>query len=370
MELIYLTSKKYPGKTADHFFAKEMAVAFGKILGDRFLLILAGDSSDFFRDIDVLNIGLKSEKGRTLYYFFWLFFFIIRNGRNKPETIFFSNDPNLLCDLIILRKIFRFKYRICSEWHQLFDDWRDAFIVKNSDFLVTTSQRLKRNILDRAGIEIGPDRFLVVYGGVSIEKYEGYDGRDLRGELGLPKDKMLAAYIGLFTTLGAKKGIDTMINSLEHLPENVNMVFVGGRKEEIDAYQKEIQDLGLKNRCIFIEKQGTEKVPLYQKAVDILVIPNPDKPPFNNYCIPMKIYEYLASGKPIIYSKLKLLEEVLGDCAFSFVPDDSKDLAEKILSVIHADSQKIMQKTDICHAKAEKFSWENRARGIIDFLGK
>lgn len=370
MDFIYLTSKKYPGKTADHFFAKEMANAFGKILKDRFFLILAGYSSDFFKGIKVLNVGLKSEKGRTFYYFFWLFFFIIRNGHNKGETVFFSNDPNLLCDLIILRKIFKFKYRICSEWHMLFDDWRDAFIIKNSNFVVATSHRLMQMIAERADIKINKEKFLVVYGGVDVEKYYDRDSRELRKELGLPIDKVLVAYVGLFKTLGVKKGIDVMINALAYLPDNINMVFVGGKKEEIAEYLDKITDKKLIIRCVFIEKQDSDRVPLYQKSVDMLVIPSPDKYPFNDYCIPMKIYEYLASRKPIIYSKLKLLEEILGDCAYNFIPDDPKDLAEKILSIVNADPDRIKQKTNLCYAKAEKFSWENRVQEIINFLRK
>ena len=368
MEFIYLTSKKYPGKTADHFFVKEMANAFGGILKEKFSLVLANDSTDFFRNIKVVSLGLRRERGRTPYYFFWLFFFALKARNRTSEMLFFSNDPNLLCVLIVLKKIFRFRYRICSEWHMLFDDWRDAFIVKNSDFVVATSHRLMEMVVKRASVEIDENKFLVVYGGVNIEKYQDYDIRELRKELGLPLDKILVAYVGLFKTLGVKKSIDVMINALAYLPDNINMVFVGGKKEEIVEYSEKITDKKFISRCIFIEKQNSDRVSLYQKAVSMLVVPNPDKHPFNDYCIPMKIYEYLASKKPIIYSKLALLDEALYDCGFSFIPDNHKDLADKILFVINSDSDKIKQKIDICYAKAVQFSWEKRARNIINFF--
>ena len=48
----------------------------------------------------------------------------------------------------------------------------------------------------------------------------------------------------------------------------------------------------------------------------------------------MKVYEYMASQRPIVYSKLELAEEVLSDCGYGFAPDDPKDLAEKIKEAI------------------------------------
>ena len=368
MEFIYLTSKKYPSRTADHFFVKEMANAFGNLLGDKFSLVLANDSTDFFRDIKVINMGLTMERGRTLYYFFWTLFFILRADDRASGKLFFSNDSNLLCNLVILRKIFRFRYRICSEWHMLYDDWRDAFIVKNSDFVVATSGRLMDGIVGRAGVPFAKDKFLVVYGGADLKKYSGFESRNLKKDLGLPEKKILVAYVGLFRTLGVMKSIDVMINALANLPEDVNMLFVGGKKEEAAEYLDKITDKKLINRCIFIEKQDPGRVPLYQKAADILVIPNPDKYPFNDYCIPMKIYEYLASGKPIIYSNLALLGEVLHDCGYSFIPDDPNDLAVKISEVLNGRSDSIRRKSDLCLEKAEKYSWRNRASTILDFL--
>ncbi len=369
MNFIYLTSKKYPSKTADHFFVMEMAQAYGRLLKDKLTLVLAGDTSDFFKDIKVVNTEILNERGRTPYYFFWLPYFIMKQKLNNSETVFFSNDPNLLVDLVVLRKIFRFKYKICSEWHMLYDSWKDAYIVKNSDCLVATSKRLRDTILDRTKVAIDPDKFLVVYGGANIEKYDKLEGRDLRTELNLPKDKILVAYIGMFKTLGTTKGIDMMIESLSYLPDNVNMVFVGGKHEEIDDIKKEIVDPKIKERVIFVERQDMERVPMYQKAIDILVIPSPDKPPFSNYLLPMKVYEYIASCKPVVFSDLPILQEILGDCGFSFKPGDAKDLARVIL-FINGDPEFVRQKTEMCYQKAKESTWDRRAQNIIDFLAK
>lgn len=251
----------------------------------------------------------------------------------------------------------------------LYDSWKDKFIVKNSDYLVATSKRLCDTILDRTKVSVKPDRFLVVYGGSNIEKYDSLTGRDLRDELNLPKDKILVAYIGMFKTLGTTKGIDMMIEALSYLPENVSMVFVGGKHEEIEEIRAGITDPKIRERVIFVERQDIERVPMYQKAVDILVIPSPDKPPFSNYLLPMKVYEYIASKKPIVYSDLPILREVLGGCGFSFKPGDSKDLAGVITS-INGNPEVVKQKTDLCYQLAKQTTWDKRAQNVIDFLTK
>ncbi|MDE2001611.1 MAG: glycosyltransferase [Patescibacteria group bacterium] len=369
MQFIYLTSKKYPSGTADHFFVREMANAFGRVLKKDFLFVVGNNATDFFKSVNVLNLGLKKGRGRTLYYFFWLPYFIFRQGLAAKPVVFFSNDPNLLVDLILIRTLFRFKYRICSEWHTVYGDWRDGFIVRHSDFWVATSYMLRDAIVKKAGRAVDARNALVVYGGVNTQEYGRSSVSELRERLHLPKDKVLVAYVGLFKTLGVKKSIDAMINALAYLPENVMMVFVGGKKDEIAEYRGQISDPALLDRCIFIEKQPHEMVPLYQAAVDILVIPNPDKPPFNNYCIPMKIYEYLASGKPIVYSKLALLDEALSDCGFGFAPDDSRDLAARVSSIMRGESEEVTRKKAIASEKASRYSWDERAKAIVHFLG-
>ncbi|MCL5782254.1 MAG: hypothetical protein M1459_02760, partial [Patescibacteria group bacterium] len=55
MRFIYVTSKKYPSSTADHFFVRNMAQSFGGILGDKFTFII-NDADPNSRELDGINI--------------------------------------------------------------------------------------------------------------------------------------------------------------------------------------------------------------------------------------------------------------------------------------------------------------------------
>ena len=123
MKLIYITSKKFPSKKVDPFYVRSMAEAFTELLGEDFLFFIRGDIPNELKNMPVASVKFP-QHFRTMYYFFWMPILIMTRAWNDREVIFLSYDPYLLSILIFWRKIFRFKYSICSDWHQLFDDWR------------------------------------------------------------------------------------------------------------------------------------------------------------------------------------------------------------------------------------------------------
>ncbi len=207
---------------------------------------------------------------------------------------------------------------------------------------------------------------MVAYGGVDIDNYKNIDKNEARKILNLPTDKNIVGYVGLFKTMGMEKGIGTMIESLKNLSENEIMVFIGGKNEEITEYKKRAQKNGVLERCIFEGRKGFKEVVLYEQASDVLVIPYPDKPHFRLYGFPMKVYEYMASQRPIVYSKLELAEEVLADCGYGFIPDNPKDLAEKIKQAI--GTKDADEKVKIAYEKVKNYTWQKKAENIITFI--
>src|SRR5947207_7501235 len=117
-----------------------------------------------------------------------------------------------------------------------------------------------------------------------------------------------------------------MIKSLPYISDkSIKMVFVGGiDNKEIEEYRQIAIDLKVEDRTLFLLAVKSFEVPAYEQAMDMLVIPYPDKPHFREYGFPMKIYEYMFSGQPILYSDLPIIDEMLFDCGVSFKTDDSK----------------------------------------------
>jgi len=360
MKLIYLTSKEYPGRTADHSFIKNMVKSFSlKMRGD-FLFVVAGNNGDSLGEINFLNLNLRFKRGRAIRYFLWLPFFY---KKQKERVVFFSNDVYLLLILIFWKKVLRLKYKICSDWHQMWGDFRDKIIARNSDYLITTSERLKNNIVKKSGIDV--EKILAARGGVDLENFNiKKTKKEIREEFDLPVDKKIIGYAGGFKTMGMEKGIKIMIKALKFLDEKYAMVFIGGKEGEIEEYKKLAEREGVLGRVILKEWQKEEDLLKYEKAMDVLVIPYPDKDHFREWGFPMKVYEYMASGVPIVYSDLEIMKEVLDDCAVSFKAGDEKDLAEKILGI----EMKGEGLTKKAREKVKNYIWEKRAEKILEFI--
>lgn len=368
MKLIYLTSQKYPSKKADPSFWKAMAEAFNEILGHDFLFLVRGESPKELEHVHTNSIA-SPKRFRMLFYFLQLPVLIFSRGWNNRETVFFCTDPYLSPSLIFWRKVLRFRYRICSDWHQLFDDWKDKYIARNSDYLIATSRRLKGLLVSNCGID--PNKIEVAYGGVDtapfLKKAE-IKKEELRTQLALPQDSFLVGYVGGFRSVGMEKGLDMMIKALPYLNEKIRMVFVGGSEKQIDEYKVLATGLNVEHRCIFVEKQKPfEKVVEYMSAMDILVIPYPDKHHFRDYGFPMKVWEYMASGRPIVYSDLEIIGEILRGRGTPFQPDSPSSLAATVMTVLD-DSAAAEARAAQNTKEVRAYSWRARAEHILTFI--
>jgi len=141
---------------------------------------------------------------------------------------------------------------------------------------------------------------------------------------------------------------------------------VGGQKDDVVFYQKMAEELGLENRTLFLEKVNREKVALYQKSCDLLLMPFPRTNHFSYFMSPLKMFEYMASQRPIIVSDLPSVREVLNEQSCLFCESDNpRDLAEKIKTLINNPdlSNKLARNA---HEDVQQYTWDRRARAILD----
>ena len=167
--------------------------------------------------------------------------------------------------------------------------------------------------------------------------------------------------------MGFEKGIGTMIAALPQLEKNITMVFVGGSIPEIDGYTRVAEKEDCADRCIFVKRQPFDKVVEYELAMDVLVIPYPDKHHFRNYGFPMKVWEYMAAGRPIVYSNLEIIREVLQERATPFEAGSPRSLADSIRFVREGNesAEKISGKNP---TEVKAYTWRARAENILNFI--
>ena len=127
-------------------------------------------------------------------------------------------------------------------------------------------------------------------------------GGELRRELDLG-DAPVALYTGNFE---AYQGVDMMARAAA-LSERAIFVFVGGEAEDIARLKSRLGPASL-SRCRFAGKQAPETLPRWMALADVLVSPR-----MLGGNTPFKIYTYLASGRPIVATRLDTHTQVLSD---------------------------------------------------------
>lgn len=372
MRLVYLTSKTFPSSKVEPFMIKSLANAFFEHLGNDFTLLIRGKVPAEFGHLNVLSARVPNSF-KSVSYFLILPALIFRNRWGKSDVVFFSSDPYILATLVFWRKVFSFKFSICVESHQLFENWTDKYVLLNSDRIISTSEKLKRLLISACGVPA--EKIAVPYGGVDISLFDKKQSRpkeDYRKSLNLPLDKFIVGYAGAFKAMHyLEKGISTMIKTLPKLDKSVIMAFVGGTPDEIGEYAELAEECGVRDRCIFVEKQPFEKLVEYELALDVIVIPNPASSTYyTDYAFPFKIWEYLCSGTPIIYSNLEIIDEILHDKGVSFVSENPDSLADSIVAV-KENFEFEEKKANLNPEMVRKlYTWNARARKIIDFIQK
>lgn len=162
------------------------------------------------------------------------------------------------------------------------------------------------------------------------------------------------------------KGVDVLVKALVHLP-NVRTVIVGGHPAEGDRARLEAlaSELGVGNRVTFTGFISRLKVAEVLGSADVLVMPHTSTPVSDRYASPLKLFEYMAAGKPIVASNLSAVREVLrdGDTACLVSPGDDRALASGIARVL-GDPAWAARIARAAFDAASAYTWARRAERL------
>ncbi len=177
-------------------------------------------------------------------------------------------------------------------------------------------------------IGLPKDRVLTIKSGVSRE-FINSDSNGIRKRFGW-EDKFLVVYAG---TLGWVRPLETVIEAARQVADqpNIHFVFVGdGQKRE--ALENMVRDYGLRN-VTFTGPQPLETIPYFLKASDVLV-ESLKEVPVAKLAFPSKLYEYMASGRPVIFGSRQgeaITELEMAGGALTYPSDSPEALSEIIL---------------------------------------
>jgi len=277
--------------------------------------------------------------------------------RHKKNKVIYSRDP-FIC------WFFGRSGTIVLELHEL--------PVRMKSFHIKIWQKAKKIVVITSGLKeeliirgIDADKILVAADAVDLGEFNIQVSREeARSRLSWPIDKKIILYSGSFY-LYDWKGLDKLIKTLPELPSDALLVLVGGKAREIEKIKFTVKA----DNLLLVAKLPHQEMPYCLKAADVLVLPNNSGNVISEiYTSPLKLFEYMASGRPIVASNLSSLRDVLNKNNSILVePDSVLALAAGIKTVLK-DDRLAEQIAKQAFEDVKNHTWSNRAAEIIDFI--
>lgn len=250
------------------------------------------------------------------------------------------------------------------ESHSLHRSFWAMRIAKGLDKIVTLTKASKDRLVE-AGV--GADRILVEPDAVDPAMFEkSYDRTDVRRELGIDEDAYVCLYTGKFTTMNMSKGLDESIeavNRLANKQKNIQLLAVGGTLQELERYTSKI---GPNVRLLGHQPQST--LGKFYAAADLLLMPFPYTEHYAYYMSPLKLFEYLISGVPMVVTDLPSVREIVSESsAFIAKPGDVGSLEAVIEQAIDQPAEAQRRALEAKRISAQ-YTWAERAKRICAIL--
>jgi len=183
--------------------------------------------------------------------------------------------------------------------------WLERFVVRRSKVVVVICPHLAEVV---RGIDSGVPVVLIENAPGSGETPAAGSGDRVRQELGLPAGAPIVLYTGTFE---AYQGLDLLFAAARQVVDRhpgARFVLAGGRPDQVAAAREQAERLGIGGSVTFAGQRPAEDIPAFLDAADALVSPRS-----TGTNTPLKIYQYLRSGRPIVATRLLTHTQVLND---------------------------------------------------------
>lgn len=180
--------------------------------------------------------------------------------------------------------------------------------------------------------------------------------------IGVAEDAKTVVYTG---RVNHKKGLDLVIEAAKRLP-HLTFLFVGSYGEgPIEAMARQVKNV------IVVPWQTEETLGNYIHAADVLLIPPSLQPlaKFGTTVLPLKLFFYLGSGRPILAGNTPDVAEVLknNETALLCTPD-SLDALIVGLKALTDDDQLANRLAANARVDSQNYTWSARAEKIYATL--
>ena len=212
-------------------------------------------------------------------------------------------------------------------------------------------------------IGVPADKLRCIHNGYEPQRLEERLSADAaKRKIGLSPEQKTVVYTG---RVNHKKGLDLVIQAARSLPD-IQFILVGSYGDgPVEALARNVPNV------VIVPFKPPEKLALYIFAADLLLIP-PSWEPLAKYgstVLPLKLFLYMASGRPILAGETPDVQEVLrhDDNAFLCRPDSVEALIGGIRTVL-GEASLAARLAATALTDSRSLTWSARARKIHDLV--
>ena len=319
--------------------------------------------------LPMLNIPLM--RGVSYQICLFLYYILHQIKHTKPDVIY-SRISMLTISPLILSKLFRIPYvveinglmidemMLCNTSKLIIQISRsvERFNYKHAKKIVAVNQAIKERI--KLLYNLSDDKIVVIENGANTDLFKPMNVEKIREELDLDGN---CNYVGFSGSFAPWHGIENLVRSAPLVLKEVeNTIFLlvgnGPMKEQIVQM---VNDLNLTSNFIFIDRIPYEEVPKYVNAFDVCIILKKKDIPG----CPLKLYEYMACGKPVIATNTEDFR-VLEECNAGILVDSERpeEVADAIITLLKDKELREEMGKNARKYVAENCSWESVARRV------
>lgn len=234
-----------------------------------------------------------------------------------------SNIPTIFYAIDIEHKLIPFNFL------QPIGKFLESKNIKSADLVISINEGLREYT-----IKMGANRArtVVIRAGIDAQRFDPrMSGEEIRQRYGIKKDDIVLFFMGWLYTFSGLTEVALELKNLKN--KKIKLLIVG----DGDAYEalKRIRDnYNMQDQIILAGRQSYETLPKFIAASDICLLPA-----YNNEImrdiVPIKMYEYMAMGKPVLATKLPgVIMEFGYDNGVVYI-DKPEDALNKAINLIN-----------------------------------
>lgn len=311
-----------------------------------------------------------------LGWFEFIFRLVIRGVRAKPGVVIAIDVDTLPAGWLVARlrgaKLIFYSYELYTDRPGIpakrFWDMLERLFIHRADLIVACEPNRARVLQERFGLTECPMAVL------NVPPRNAERKKSRRIQEYLQTQGLSAAKVAYFHGwINRSRCADTFVRAMKHTAPDVVLFFVGPIEETFKQELLQIaHDLGVEKRVIFRGMVPSEELMEYPASADVGLQAQLNVGLNSFYCAPIKLFQYLSVGLPVIGSNFPGMLEVIekNNVGICVNPESEEEIAAAINRILGDDALRRQLSENAFCAAQEKYCYEVEGKKLLDVMEK